>query len=91
MNFITVEDGQFVSRTIEQAPPRHIKLARMIKRLPTLKVPITHEGIDEEYMKDFFEDLYNELPYLKDAPQDEVLELYKAGLLNVWEDTDGEW
>jgi hypothetical protein len=70
---------------------KFIKLARMIKRLPILLPPITYEGVDEEHMEEFFEDLYNELPYLKDAPQDEVLALYKAGLLNVWEDTDGEW
>jgi len=91
----------FVSRreqfdVVEQAPPRPIKLARMVKPLPTLKVPIGrtaylgHKG-EEEMTEHFFEDLYKELPYLKDAPQDEVLALYKAGLLNVWEDTDGEW
>jgi len=53
--------------------------------------PITYEGVDEEHMEEFFEDLYEELPYLKHASKDEVLALYKAGLLNVWEDTDGEW
>jgi hypothetical protein len=53
--------------------------------------PITYEGVDEEHMEEFFKELYEELPYLKDASKDEVLALYKAGLLNVWEDTDGEW
>ena len=100
MKFITVEDGQFVLWSfdvVEQAPPRRIKLARMIKPLPVLAVPhITYDEevgftIEEEHMKDFFDDLYEEAPYLKEAPQDEVLALYKAGLLNVWEDTDGEW
>lgn len=68
-----------------------MRLARIIKRLPMLLPPITYEGVDEEHMEEFFKELYEELPYLKDASKDEVLALYKAGLLNVWEDTDGEW
>ena len=83
---IKLNDGHSLS---VQAPPMmpHMSLTAAQIRAKYLGV----SGDDEEMTEHFFEDLYKEAPYLKDANPQEVLDLYKAGLLNVFEEMGGWW
>tara|TARA_R110000744_G_scaffold326584_1_gene432364 strand:+ start:121 stop:609 length:489 start_codon:yes stop_codon:yes gene_type:complete len=85
MKLITEHGG-----ILEGTPPPmmpHMSLTAAQIRAKYLGV----SGDDEEMTEHFFEDLYKEAPYLKDANPQEVLDLYKAGLLNVFEEMGGWW